>query len=109
MAVKKDGLRRGPLEILRQPEVSWAQITKLWPNLKNLRLDVIEQIEIESRYSGYLKRQDADILAYRRDEQLLLPKDLNYNEVSGLSNEAREILSRTQPNSLGAPQRACLV
>jgi tRNA uridine 5-carboxymethylaminomethyl modification enzyme len=105
LAVKKDGQRRGPLEVLRQPEVSWAQVTELWPNLVNLRADVVEQIEIEARYAGYLERQDADILAYRRDEQLLLPKDLNYKEVSGLSNEAREILDRTRPNSLGAAAR----
>jgi tRNA uridine 5-carboxymethylaminomethyl modification enzyme len=105
LAVKKDGQRRGPLEILRQPEVSWAQVTELWPNLENLRPDVVEQIEIEARYAGYLERQDADILAYRRDEELLLPKDLNYGKISGLSNEVREILDRTRPNSLGAAAR----
>ena len=105
LAVKKDGQRRGPMELLRQVEVTWGQVTELWPSLKDFRADVIEQIEIEARYAGYLDRQNADVLAFRRDEGLRLPKDLNYSEISGLSNEAREILERACPNSLGAAAR----
>ena len=68
-------------------------------------LQIAEQIEIDGRYAGYIKRQDADILAFRKDEALLLPADLDYDQVPSLSAEVREKLKKARPASLGAAQR----
>jgi tRNA uridine 5-carboxymethylaminomethyl modification enzyme len=62
-------------------------------------------MEIEAAYAGYLDRQEADILAFRRDEDLRLPADLDYRAIGGLSNEAREKLSTTKPATLGQAAR----
>jgi tRNA uridine 5-carboxymethylaminomethyl modification enzyme len=62
-------------------------------------------MEIDGRYAGYLKRQDADIHAFRRDEALLLPVDLDYDAVPSLSMEVREKLKRARPATLGAAGR----
>ena len=81
------------------------RLSRIWPELASLRADVVEQIEIDARYAGYLARQEADIHAFRRDEALLLPEDLDYTTLPGLSNEARQILSRARPATLGGAAR----
>jgi tRNA uridine 5-carboxymethylaminomethyl modification enzyme len=82
-----------------------GRLHALLPGLAELRAEVAEQIEIEARYRGYLERQDADIRAFRRDETLVLPPDLDYEAIGGLSAEVREKLKRTQPGTLGAAGR----
>jgi tRNA uridine 5-carboxymethylaminomethyl modification enzyme len=66
---------------------------------------VAEQLEIEGRYAGYLERQDADIRAFRKDELLALPENLDYAAVGSLSTEIREKLSKARPETLGAASR----
>ncbi len=105
LAINRDGVRRDAFDLLRLPEVTMVRLSELWPELADLRADVVEQLEIDARYAGYLERQDADIRAFRRDEALLLPADLDYAALPGLSNEARQILSRTRPATLGAAAR----
>ena len=105
LAINRDGVRRDAFDLLRLPEVTMARLSELWPELADLRADVVEQLEIDARYAGYLERQEADIRAFRRDEALLLPADLEYAALPGLSNEARQILSRTRPATLGAAAR----
>ena len=104
-AVKRDGVRRTAFELLRRPEIGVTDLARLWPELGTLAPDVAEQIEVEARYSGYLDRQDADIRAFRRDESLALPADLDYRVITSLSHEVREKLSEARPATLGAAGR----
>jgi tRNA uridine 5-carboxymethylaminomethyl modification enzyme len=105
LAVNQDGVRRNALEILAYPDVTWDRLTAIWPELQALAPEIAEQMEIDGRYAGYLKRQDADIVAFRREEDLALPAGLDYDRVAALSNEVREKLQRVRPATLGAAGR----
>jgi tRNA uridine 5-carboxymethylaminomethyl modification enzyme len=104
-AVNQDGVRRSAFDLLGYPTVMWSDLTRLWPELTELRQDIAEQLEIEGRYAGYLDRQESDIAAFRRDEDLRLPDDLDYELVGSLSNEIRAKLKMARPSSLGAAAR----
>jgi tRNA uridine 5-carboxymethylaminomethyl modification enzyme len=80
-------------------------LENIWPELKKIDLDVKEQIEIESVYSSYLKRQRADIEDFKKEEGLVLPKGINFRDVGSLSNEIVEKLSTINPPTLGAASR----
>ncbi len=103
--VNLDGVRRSAFALLRYPDISWQQIAALWPDLAGLRSDVAEQLEIEGRYAGYLDRQSSDIAAFRRDEALALPADLDYAGIGSLSTEVRLKLETARPATLGAASR----
>lgn len=103
--INQDGIRRNGIEILSYQNVDYAKMAKAWPELSETRSDVIEQLEIEATYSSYLKRQDADIMALRRDENLRLPADLEYTGIPSLSNEVRDKLSRVRPETIGQAAR----
>ena len=103
--VKQDGRRRSVFELLRHPRLDLARLARLWPELGTLSPAVVEQIEIDALYAGYLERQEADVRAFRRDEALRLPADLDYRTMPSLSNEVREILSAARPATLGAAAR----
>jgi tRNA uridine 5-carboxymethylaminomethyl modification enzyme len=103
--VNQDGVRRTALDILGYPEMSFAAIRDLWPELREVPVHAAEQLEIEARYSGYLGRQEADIRAFQRDENLLLPEDLDYDRMPNLSAEIRGKLKAARPATLGAAAR----
>ncbi|WP_374654123.1 tRNA uridine-5-carboxymethylaminomethyl(34) synthesis enzyme MnmG [Dongia sp.] len=103
--INQDGQRRTAMGLLAYPEIDLARLAAIWPEIGGLAPDIAEQIEIDGRYAGYLKRQDADILAFRKDEALLLPEDLDYDRVPSLSAEVREKLKKARPASLGAAGR----
>jgi tRNA uridine 5-carboxymethylaminomethyl modification enzyme len=103
--VRQDGVRRTAVDLLELPDVSWTTVTGIWPHLSAIRPDIVEQLEIDARYAGYLERQDADILAFRRDEGLLLPDGLDYGAICGLSTECRLKLSAIRPRTLGQAAR----
>jgi tRNA uridine 5-carboxymethylaminomethyl modification enzyme len=103
--VRLDGTRRTANELLSLPEVDFPALKRIWPDLGEFAPDVIEQIEIDAQYSGYMGRQEADIVAFRRDEQLNLPGDLDYAGVHGLSTEARLKLAKIRPETLGQAAR----
>lgn len=103
--VNRDGVRRSVAELLAYPEIDVADLALIWPQLADIAPWVVEQIEIDTRYAGYLHRQEADIRAFRRDEALGLPLDLDYDLIGGLSNEARQKLASARPQTLGAAQR----
>ncbi|HLN25908.1 MAG TPA: tRNA uridine-5-carboxymethylaminomethyl(34) synthesis enzyme MnmG [Patescibacteria group bacterium] len=103
--VNLDGVRRSAFDLLRYPEITWAALVAVWPDLGGLRRDIAEQLEIEGRYAGYLERQAGDIAAFRRDEGLLLPDDLDYAAIGSLSAEVRLKLSQARPATLGAAGR----
>ena len=103
--VKRDGVRRSALELLRPPKVDMARLAAIWPELGELRRDVVEQLEIAARYASYLPRQAADIAAFRADEALVLPGDLDLDAIAGLSREVRTRLAQVRPPTLGAAAR----
>lgn len=105
ISVNADGQLRSAAALLGHPEMDLARLAAIWPELGDIRGDVAEQIEIDCRYAGYLDRQEADIRAFRRDEALSLPPDLDYTEVGSLSNEIRAKLSAARPTTLGAAGR----
>jgi tRNA uridine 5-carboxymethylaminomethyl modification enzyme len=105
IAVNDDGVARNGLELLAHPGIDGARLAALWPEFAGLAPEVVEQIEIDARYSGYLERQQRDIAAFRRDEALALPADLDYAAVGGLSHEVRGKLAQARPASLGAAAR----
>jgi tRNA uridine 5-carboxymethylaminomethyl modification enzyme len=106
IAINQDGVRRSALDLFSYQEVTWDVLRRLWPgSLTDLRPDVAEQLEIEGRYAGYLQRQLADVLAFRRDETLEIPDDLDFAAVGSLSTEIRSKLAQHRPATLGAAAR----
>lgn len=103
--VNLDGVRRSALELLRYPDVSLEQIKTIWPELTQFPPAILEQIEIDGRYAGYLERAEADIAAYRREEQLELSPALNYGNIGNLSAELKLKLEKNRPATLGAAAR----
>ncbi len=100
LKVNQDGLRRTALDLLAMPDVGWTGITAIWPELAGLKPDVVEALEAEALYAGYIARQDADITALRREERLALPEDLDYAAMPGLSAELRQKLQAVMPATL---------
>jgi len=105
IAIRQDGARRTALELLALPDVDMARLIPIWPELAQFPANIKEQLEIDAHYAGYLDRQDADIIAFRRDESLLVPDDLDYAAVTGLSTECRLKLSAVRPRTLGQAAR----
>ncbi|MDX2237655.1 MAG: tRNA uridine-5-carboxymethylaminomethyl(34) synthesis enzyme MnmG [Hyphomonadaceae bacterium] len=105
LQVNQDGARRTALQLLAYPTIGFDQLAAIWPQLAALPGFVREQLEIDARYSGYLERQAADVLAFQRDEALRLPADLDYGRVGGLSAEIRQKLSAARPVTLGQAGR----
>jgi len=103
--INRDGKRRSVADLLARPDIGWDAVSGVWPELRSLPGEIAEQIEIDALYAGYLQRQEDDIRAYRRDEALRLPADLDYGQVGGLSNEVREKLAAARPATLGAAGR----
>ena len=105
LAVSRDGVRRSVIDLLRYPDLDLARLARIWPELGGLRPDVAEQIEIDARYAIYLARQEGDLRAFRRDEALRLPADLDYETIPSLSREVSQVLSGARPATLGAAAR----
>lgn len=105
LKINKDGVKRSAKTLLSYPTISFKQVMQIWPELADIPDDIVEQIEIDATYSGYLERQEADILAFRKDENLLLPNTLDYKAIGGLSNEVSEKLDEAKPATLGAASR----
>jgi tRNA uridine 5-carboxymethylaminomethyl modification enzyme len=105
IAVNEDGIARSAAELLAYPGIDVARLAAIWPELAALAPEIAEQVEIDARYAGYLERQERDIAAFRRDEALLLPADLDYAGVGSLSREICEKLAAARPATLGAAAR----
>lgn len=103
--VNQDGVTRTAFNLLSTPGIDMRRLSAIWPQLAVIAPEIAEQVEIDALYETYLLRQDADIVSFRRDEALLLPADLDYAQVKGLSTEARQRLSRAAPATLGQAAR----
>jgi len=105
LAINADGVARSAGDLLGYPGIDLARLSAIWPELGTLAPDIVEQLEIDGRYAGYIERQEADIRAFRRDEALRLPDDLDYGAIGSLSNEIRAKLGAARPATLGAAAR----
>ena len=105
LALNKDGQRRTAFELLSYPDIGIVELARIWPRLGELPARIAEQIEIDAKYDVYLSRQAADIAAYRRDESLALPDNLDYAALPGLSNEVRQKLQSARPRTIGQAGR----
>ena len=104
LALNHDGQRRTAFELLAYPDVSWEQVTSIWPQLNAIEPIITTHLEIDAKYDVYLSRQAADVDAFRRDESLVLT-DVDYSAVPGLSNEARQKLETNRPRTIGQAGR----
>ena len=103
--INHDGKKRSAFDLLSFKNICFEDVKKIWPETSDIQVDIVEQIEIESQYSGYLDRQKEDIKDFKREEGLLLPKSIDYKAIGSLSNEIVEKLSAAQPPTLGAASR----
>jgi tRNA uridine 5-carboxymethylaminomethyl modification enzyme len=105
LAVNQDGVARSARDLLGHPGITLERLAGIWPALAALAPEAAEQVAIEGRYRGYVDRQEADIRAFRRDESLVLPADLDYDGLGSLSGEIRQKLKLARPGTLGAAGR----
>jgi len=103
--IAKDGVFRSSNEILSQKGVNMKKIREIWPEIPYFEKEIDEQIEINAHYRGYLKKQKADILAFKRDENLIIPEKVNYDNLSGLSNEVKSKFKEIKPKTMGQALR----
>jgi tRNA uridine 5-carboxymethylaminomethyl modification enzyme len=105
LVLNRDGKRRTAFELLSYPDIDFAALVRIWPELGALDPAIAEQLAIDATYAVYLDRQAADIAAFRRDEALALPEDLDYAAVAGLSTELRQRLAMVRPRTIGQAGR----
>jgi tRNA uridine 5-carboxymethylaminomethyl modification enzyme len=105
LTLRQDGQRRSAFELLAYPQIGVASLKKVWPCFGEIEAKIAEQVEIDAKYAVYLRRQATDVESYRRDEGLALPDDLDYDGVSGLSNEVRAKLHAHKPRTIGQAGR----
>ncbi len=103
--IAKDGVYRSANSVLAQKGVNFSKIKDIWPEIGDYSREIEEQIEINAHYKGYMKKQKADILAFKRDESLKIPLDINYDNFSGLSNEVKSKFKQIRPKTMGQALR----
>jgi tRNA uridine 5-carboxymethylaminomethyl modification enzyme len=103
--IAKDGVLRSSNEILTQKGVDMNKIREIWSDIPFFNSEIDEQVEINAHYRGYLKKQKADILAFKRDENLIIPEKINYDSLSGLSNEVKAKFKEIKPKTMGQALR----
>jgi tRNA uridine 5-carboxymethylaminomethyl modification enzyme len=103
--LNKDGVRRSAFALLSRWDIGWADVGRVWPELDFVEPAIAAQVEVDAKYAVYLERQNADVASFRRDEALLLPDELDYGALPGLSNEVRARLGEARPRSLGQAAR----
>jgi tRNA uridine 5-carboxymethylaminomethyl modification enzyme len=105
LELRRDGQRRSAFDLLSYPGIGIADIARIWPRFAELDSNIAAQLEIDAKYAVYLGRQAADVESYRRDENLKLPDDMDYEGLPGLSNEVRHKLQSHRPRTIGHASR----
>jgi tRNA uridine 5-carboxymethylaminomethyl modification enzyme len=105
LSVNQDGVRRSAFDLLAYPHIDLQRLEAIWPELGKVAAPIAEQVRIDAQYAVYLKRQQADVEAMRRDEALELPADLDYEAITGLSTEVRQKLAAVRPASIAQAGR----
>jgi len=103
--INKDGIRRTAFDLLTFAHVKFSDLEKVWTELSEMEYSIKEQLEIEAKYSGYLKRIEADIKAFKKDEALQIPDNMDYKKVGSLSNEIVQKLEQAKPSTIGMASR----
>ncbi|MDE3060229.1 MAG: tRNA uridine-5-carboxymethylaminomethyl(34) synthesis enzyme MnmG, partial [Pseudomonadota bacterium] len=96
---------RSALDLLQYNHISFFDLCRMWPQLQSFPADIIEQMEIETIYSGYLERQKEDAMAFRKEEGMLIPESIDYDAMPSLSNEVKTKLKKTRPGTVGMASR----
>ena len=96
-----DGVKRSCLEIMGQRKVNMAKIRQVFTNIPIFADSIEKQVVIDAHYMGYLKRQERDIKSFKKDESVTIPENINYENLSGLSNEVKSKLISIRPKTLG--------
>jgi tRNA uridine 5-carboxymethylaminomethyl modification enzyme len=99
--IAMDGVKRSCLEVMGQREVNMAKIRQIFTDIPEFPTHIENQVVIDAHYMGYLKRQERDIKSFRKDESVMIPENLNYENLSGLSNEVKSKLISIKPKTLG--------
>ncbi len=105
IAINQDGIRKTALELLKYEHIAFTDLCRIWPQLTSIPSAIIEQIEIEAGYAGYLNRQELDKIAFKKEEHLRIPEHINYSQLSSLSSEVKLKLNQLRPETLGAASR----
>jgi tRNA uridine 5-carboxymethylaminomethyl modification enzyme len=105
IALNRDGQRRTAFELLAYPSLGLAEVTRIWPQFGQLAPAIAAQLEIDAKYAVYLDRQAEDVAAFRRDEGLVLPDDLDFSQIRGLSNEMKQKFTAQRPHTVGQAGR----
>ena len=105
LVVNQDGARRSAFELAAQPEFTLAELSRVWPELASFEPGIARRLEADAKYSVYLDRQDEDVARFRRSESIVIPDDLDYSGISGLSNELRQKFQTIRPNNIGQAGR----
>ena len=105
IAINQDGVRRNAFELAAYPDIGLSDLARIWPELTGLAAPLLRRLEADAKYSVYLQRQDEDAARFRRGEAIEIPPDLDYDRISGLSNELREKFRIVRPSSVGQASR----
>ncbi|MDR3425216.1 MAG: tRNA uridine-5-carboxymethylaminomethyl(34) synthesis enzyme MnmG [Alphaproteobacteria bacterium] len=105
LKINADGIVRSALDLISYPDIDLSKLSAVWPELARIEPQVAEQLEIDGKYAGYIERQNSDIRAFRKDEALCLPPDLDVDAIGSLSTEIRQKLRQIKPETLGAAAR----
>ena len=103
--LNKDGRRRSAFDLLSLAEISIEQLQRIWPELSQLDAVIAGQLSVDARYFAYVRRQEEDVAALRRDTAIVIPEDFDYASISSLSNELRQKLQQCRPHNLAQAQR----
>ena len=103
--IAKDGVKRSAFDLLSRDGVNFDKLRLIWSKIPQATRKEEEQIEISAHYSGYLEKQEADIVAFRKDENLIIPENIDYSKLSGLSNEVKSKFKLIRPKTLGQALR----
>ncbi len=103
--IAKDGIYRSSSQVLSQIGVDMPKIREIWPEIPFISKELDESLEIEAHYKGYLTKQNADILAFKKDENLKIPNNIDYEKLSGLSNEVKTKFNQIKPQTMGQALR----
>ncbi len=105
LSINMDGIRRSAFELLQYNSIGFSDLARIWPELENIPPAIVEQLEIDAMYSGYLEKQEQDILTFKKEEQMMIPEDIIYDEMSSISTELKNKLKTIRPSTIGAASR----
>ena len=105
ISIKQDGNRRSAFELLGFPNITMEQLLNVWPEISNIKPEIREQIAIEGMYKPYIERSLKNIELFKKEEELRIPKDFDYNSIGSLSNEVREKFNKYRPFTISAASK----